>query len=127
MRKLVLFLACAAAPLAAAQAQNMPVAEFLQRSATLNANGYGPSTPEWGRLSFELGESARLARNERRIARRQDRAPVACLRPGVRAATTNEVFRYFRALPASDQQSLTVHQAYMRLMAEKFPCRSRRS
>lgn len=124
MKKLFLFAACLAAPAAAAQAQDMPVAEFLQRSDALGERGSGPSTPEYQRLQGELIESARLARNERRIARSQNRAPQACLRAGVRATTNSELFAHLRSIPAAEAQSMTVRQAYMQLMERKFPCRN---
>ena len=125
MRKLILFVLLAAAPLSALQAQNMPVAEFLRRSDALEASGQGPATREWQRLQRELNESARLARRERAIARRENRAPRACLRPNVAASTSAEVFAFLRAMPAAEQQTTTVHQAYMQLMQRKFPCRNR--
>lgn len=122
------FLIAAAALLtvapAAAQAQNMPVAEFLRRSDTLSAERNGPDTPEYQRLARQLNETAKLARNERRIARRQNRAPRACLRPGIAATTQSEIFAHLRSIPAAEAQTLTLHDAYMQLMARKFPCRS---
>ena len=122
MHRFLVVLACALAP-AAAQAQNMPVAEFLRRSDAASAAQIGPNTPEYQRLQRELNETARLARNERRIARRQNREPLACLRPGVRATTQSEIFAHFRSIPAAEAQTTTVHQAYMQLMQRRFPCR----
>ena len=122
MHKFLIVLACALAP-AAAQAQNMPVAEFLQRSDAASAARISGDTPEYQRLARELNDSARLARNERRIARRQNREPLACLRPGVRATTQAELFAHLRSIPAAEAQTTTVHQAYMQLMSRKFPCR----
>ena len=123
MRKLILFLALAAAPVAA-QAQDITVADFLSRSDALSRAGHGPSTPEYQRLQRQLNETARLARNERRIARRENRAPLACLRPGVAATSSREVFTFFRSLPPEQAQTMTIHQAYMQLMQRKFPCRN---
>ena len=107
---------------AAAQAQNMSVADFLRRSDAASAAGIGPDTPEYQRLARELNETAKLARNERRIARRQNREPRACLRPGIRATTQSEIFAHLRSIPAAQAQSTTVHDAYMQLMGRKFPC-----
>jgi len=123
MRKLLFFVALAAAPVAA-QAQDMTVSDFLSRSDALTRQGSGPATPEYQRLQRQLNETARLARNERRIARSEHRAPLACLRPGVAATNSREVFAFFRSIPADQAQSLTVHQAYMQLMQRKFPCRN---
>lgn len=123
MRKLVFFVALMAAPVAA-QAQTMTVADFLTRSDTISRAGSGPATPEYQRLARELNETARLARNERRIARSEDRAPRACLRPGVAAATRTELFRHLRSIPADQAQTTTIHDAYMQLMQSKFPCRN---
>jgi hypothetical protein len=121
------FLIAAAAVLAfapaTAQAQNMSVADFLRRSDAASAARIGPDTPEYQRLGRELNETAKLARNERRIARRQNREPRACLRPGIRATTQSEIFAHLRSIPAAEAQSTTVHEAYMQLMARKFPCR----
>lgn len=123
MRKLVFFVALMVAPVAA-QAQTMSVADFLTRSDAMTRAGSGPSTPEYQRLARELNETARLARNERRIARGENRAPRACLRPGVVAASSSEVFRHMRAIPAEQQRTTTVQDAYMQLMERKFPCRN---
>ena len=122
MHKFLIVAACALVPVAA-QAQNMPVAEFLRRSDAASTAGIGPDTPEYQRLSRELNESARLARNERRVARGQNREPRACLRPGIRATTQSEIFAHLRAIPAAEAQTTTVYQAYMQLMERKFPCR----
>jgi hypothetical protein len=108
---------------AAAQAQTMTVADFLRRSDAASAAGIGPDTPEYQRLGRELNESAKLARNERRLARRENREPRACLNPSLRATTQSELFAHLRSIPAAEAQSTTVHQAYMQLMARKFPCR----
>ena len=123
MRKLLIFAALLAVP-AAAQAQNMTVADFLSRSDTLTRAGSGPATPEYQRLQRELNETARLARDERRRARSQNREPIACLRPGVQATTSSEVFRHLRSIPAEQARTTTVHEAYMQLMSRKFPCRN---
>jgi hypothetical protein len=123
MRKFVFFVALMAAPMAA-QAQTMTVADFLSRSDTASRTGIGPSTPEYQRLQRELNETARLARNERQIARGQNRAPRACLRPGVVATNSTEIFRHLRSIPAEQAQTTTVHDAYMQLMERKFPCRN---
>jgi hypothetical protein len=121
MHKFLIVVACALVPVAA-QAQNMPVAEFLRRSDAASAARIGPDTPEYQRLGRELNQSARLARNERRLARSQNREPLACLRPGVRATTQSEIFAHLRSIPASEAQTLSVYQAYMQLMHRKFPC-----
>ena len=125
MRKLVYFVLLAAAPLSALQAQNMTVSDFLRRNDVVTETRQGPATPEYQRIQRELNESARLARNERRIARRENRAPRACLRPGVPATSSREIFSFLRAMPAAEQATTTVYQAYMQLMARKFPCRNR--
>lgn len=123
MKKLILFVALAVAAVpVAAEAQTMTVAEFLERSDALTARDAGPNTPEFQRLQRQLNETAKLARNERRIARRENRAPMACLRPGQAATTNRELFAHMRSIPAAEAQSTTVHQAYMQLMARKFPC-----
>ncbi|HYJ29979.1 MAG TPA: hypothetical protein VEW25_06520 [Allosphingosinicella sp.] len=108
---------------AAAQAQNMLVADFLRRSDAISMDRNGPNTPEYLRLQRQLNETAKLARNERRIARRQNRAPRACLRAGIRATTQWEIFAHLRSIPAAEAQTTTVEDAYMQLMARKFPCR----
>jgi hypothetical protein len=123
MKKILFFLALLAAPVAA-QAQNMSVADFLRRSDALTAARSRPDNPEYQRLALQLNESARLARNERRIARRENRAPRACLRPGQVATTHSELFAHLRAIPAAEAQTTTVYQAYMQLMARNFPCRN---
>lgn len=123
MKKIVFFLALVAAP-AAAQAQNMTVADFLRRSDAISEARVRADNPEYQRLAFQLNESARLARNERRIARREGRAPRACLRPGRVATTHRELFAHLRSIPAAEAQTTTVYQAYMQLMARKFPCRN---
>ena len=121
------FLIVAASVLAfapvAAQAQNMSVSEFLRRSDALSASRAGPDTPEYQRLARQLNETAKLARNERRIARGQNRPPRACLRPGIAATTQSEIFAHLRSIPAAEAQTLSLHDAYMQLMARKFPCR----
>jgi|GEM_PF-3450486 len=124
MKTFILAAACALAIVpTAAQAQNMSVADFLRRSDAASAAQIGPNTPEYGRLGLELNEAARMARDERRIARRQNRAPRACLRPGVRATTQSELFAHFRSIPAAEAQNTSVYEAYMQLMTRKFPCR----
>lgn len=107
----------------AAQAQNMSVADFLRRSDALSEDRSGPDTPEYQRLARQLNETAKLARNERRIARGQNRAPRACLRPGIAATTQTEIFAHLRSIPAAVAQTTTLHDAYMQLMSRKFPCR----
>src|SRR4028118_2149246 len=103
MKKFLIAAACALALMpVAAQAQNMSVAEFLRRSDALSASRAGPDTPEYQRLARQLNETAKMARNERRIAGRQNRAPRACLRPGIAATTQSEIFAHLRAIPAGE-------------------------
>jgi hypothetical protein len=122
MRKLILFVALAAAPLAAAHAQNMTVSDFLSQSDAMVRSGRGTASGDYSRLQRQLTESARLARIEKRIARSEHRAPRACLRAGRAAATSDEVLAHLRAMPAAQQQTTTVRDAYMQLMARKWPC-----
>lgn len=124
MRKILIFIAMAAAPIAAAQAQNMTVADFVSRTDAMHMAGRGIASPEYQRLHRELNETAKMARNERRLARSQNRPMTACLRPNVRATTSDELARHLRSIPAEEARTMTLHQAYMQLMARKFPCRN---
>lgn len=124
MKKLIFAAALVLAPAVAQAAPSMTVADYLQRRDALVRNGQGPATREYQRLRDQLWDADRLARAERRIARSENRAPRACLRPGVSATNSDEITQHLRSIPAAEAQTITVADAYMQLMARKFPCRN---
>lgn len=121
MRKLILFCLCVAAP-SAALAKDMSLAEYMARTEALVQRQHNQSTPEYIRLSEEVNEALWMARQERRIARKEGRAPRACLSPNVRATTNSELAKHFASIPAEQRASMTVAEAFMQLMERKFPC-----
>ena len=123
MRKSVLVLLCAAAP-SAAFAQEMPLSEYLSRTDALMKKVHNQASPEYMALRDEINGALVRAQNERRIARKEGRAPTACL-PAGRPATSNaEVAKHFASIPAEERQNLSVGKAFMQLMERKFPCAS---
>jgi len=119
---LIVCMACATVPAAAAAPKSMTLAEYMSRSDALALRRHNASTPEYMRLTEEVNGALWNVRQERRIARKEGRAPRACLPPGVPPTTNREVAVHFNSIPAERRASITVTEALMQLMERKFPC-----
>ena len=125
MRKIVLALWVAVAPVSAVQAQSMPVPQFLAKADSLKKKG--PLALLSGDLSVlkkEVTESARLLRAERIDAPTAGRKPAYCPRKDAGSLGAEEVLSHFRSIPPTQAARMQVKDGMRGLLAKKFPCPS---
>jgi hypothetical protein len=108
-------------PLAVAQAQSMPVAEFLATADGLRKKGpMALFSGDMGRLKAEVQNSGKALRAEQQAARRAGRTPATCI-PDKAAVNSDELLAHFRAIPPA-QRNVPVKAAFASLMSKKYPC-----
>lgn len=123
MRKIALGLLIAVAPLTAAQAQTMSVAEFLAKADALQKKGaMALFSSDIGKLKNEVMSSGKQLRAERLAAEKVGRKPATCAPPkGKASINSNELLAHFRSIPPA-QRSMSVKDGFAGLLRKKFPC-----
>jgi hypothetical protein len=123
MRKSILALLVAAAPLTAAHAQTMTVADFLAKADALKAKGaMAMFSSDLGKLKKEMVDSAAQLREERLSAQKAGRKPAFCPpKAGKGSINSNEVLAHFQSIPPA-QRSMTTQDGFAGLMRKKYPC-----
>jgi hypothetical protein len=123
MRKTVLILILAAAPISAVVAQNMPLPQFLAKAAALEKKGaLALFSSDMGLLKKEVRASAGALRTERLAAQRAGRKPAYCPPEKQSGLGVAEILGHFRSIPADRQARMTTRDAFRSLLAKKFPC-----
>ena len=122
MKKLMIGLVLVAAPLTGAQAQAMPVSEFLAKADALQKKGaMALFSSDFGLLKKQIQNSGKALRAEQVAAEKAGRKPATCLPAKPAEVSSNEVLSHFRSIPPA-QRGMTVKTAFAGLMRKKFPC-----
>jgi hypothetical protein len=123
MRKTVLILILAAAPISAVVAQNMPLPQFLAKAAALEKKGaLALFSSDMGLLKKEIRSSAGALRNERIAAQRAGRKPAYCPPAKPEALGVSDILGHFRSIPADRRARMTTRDAFRSLLVTKYPC-----
>ena len=121
MRKAILALALAAAPLSALQAMN--VAEFLQKADRLEKKGMAAMfSSDMRLLKGEIQTASRQLRAERLAAERAGRRGAYCP-PAKAGLNSRELLAHFRSVPPAQRGVTQVKDALRSYQARKYPCR----
>jgi len=123
MRKTAFVLLIALAPVSAANAQNMPLNQFLAKAEALEKKGpMALLSSDIGRLKKEIQNSAKELRGERLAAKAAGRKPAFC--PPEKGASLNssEILAHFRSIPPAQRDRMRTRDGVRSLMARKFPC-----
>lgn len=125
MKKLIVVaIVAAAVPMAAANAQNMPLNQFLAKAAALEKKGpMALLSSDLGRLKKEMENSGKELRAERLAAQAAGRSPAFCPPEKGVALNSNEVLSHFRSIPPAQRDRMRTKDAFRSLMVRKFPCR----
>jgi hypothetical protein len=122
MRMLILGILLAAAPVTAAQAQTMTVADFLAKAEALKKKGaMALLSSDVGKLKNEITNSGKELRAERMAAKAAGRKPAFCPPEGGTKLNSNELLAYFASIPPA-QRGMSVKAGFAGLMRKKFPC-----
>ena len=123
MRKFALITLVAVAPISAADAQNMPLDQFLTKATALERKGpLALLSSDMGRLKRELQNGARELRAERLAARAAGRRQAFCPPESGGALGAGEVLSHFRSIPPAQRDQMRSKDALRSLMARKYPC-----
>ena len=121
MRRIMLGLFLAGAPVGAVYAQAMPVSQFLAKAEALQKKGaMALFSSDIGLLKKEIQNSAKQLRAEQNAARKAGRKTETCL-PEKASMNSNEILAHFRSIPPQ-QRSMPVKTAFAGLMRKKYPC-----
>ncbi len=121
MYKLAVAMLIAAVPVAAAQAQSMPVSAFLAKADALQKKGMmAMFSGDIGVLKREIVNSGKELRAEQDAAAKAGRKPATCM-PAKVSMNTNELLTHFRSIPPQ-QRAMPVKAALAGLMRKKHPC-----
>jgi hypothetical protein len=113
----------AAAPLAPANAQTMPVSEFLARAEALQSKGIAALfSSDIKLLRAQVVNFGKIVRAEEAATRKAGRRPDICM-PKKAAVQSDELMAYLKTIPAS-QRGASIQQAFRGLMKKKYPCPS---
>jgi hypothetical protein len=119
MKKTVLAMALALAPLTAAAA--MPVSTFLAKAEALQKKGpMALFSSDIGVLKKEMKTSGAQIKAERTAAMKAGRKPDFCP-PAKASMTSDELLNHLRAIPAA-QRGMPFKAAYKSFLVRKFPC-----
>ncbi len=121
MRKVAIALTLGFAPVAALQAQSMPVAQFLAKAEALQKKGaMALFSGDIGLLKREIQNSGKQLRAEQIAAQKAGRKPATCM-PAKASMNSNELLAHFRSIPA-EQRNMPVKAGLAGLMRKKYPC-----
>jgi hypothetical protein len=121
MGKLTLAVAMATLWAGTAQAQSMPVSEFLAKAEALQRKGpLALFSSDIGKLKAEVQNSGKALRAEQEAARNAGRTPATCM-PAKAAVSSNELLAHLRTIPPA-QRGIPVKAAFASLLARKYPC-----
>jgi hypothetical protein len=123
MRKTALFLVLTLAPLAGANAQNMPLNQFLAKAAALEKKGpLALLSGDMKRLKNEVQSSANELRTERLAALAARKRPAFCPPQKPTGVGVSEILGHFRSIPAAQRARMRTKDAWRSLMVKKYPC-----
>ena len=122
MPKLALGLILVAVPLAAANAQSMPVSTFLAKADVLEKKGpLALFSSDLSVLKREVGAAGKSLRDERLSLIGAGRKPAYCP-PPKSSLDSDELLAAMRTIPAAERPRINVRSALKALMIRKYPC-----
>jgi hypothetical protein len=123
MHKLGLALFLIAAPVAAAEAQNMPVSKFLAKADALKKKGpLALLSGDLKVLKTEINNSATVYAKDVGAARKAGKLTHSCPAAGTKLSlNSDELLAYFNSIPPA-QRNMSVKTAFYGLMAKRYPC-----
>ena len=123
MRKLAFVLLLALAPVSAANAQNMPLNQFLAKATALEKKGpLALMSSDLGRLKKEMQTAGKALAVERRAAIKAGQKPAFCPPEKQAGFSPGEILGHFRALPAAQRARMTTKDGFRSLLAKRYPC-----
>lgn len=123
MRKLLAVAMFALASISAAQA--MTVSQFLAKANDLKAKGVlALASPDMSLLRNEVKAASTAYREDINAATKAGRTSHSCPPPqGKAAVSSDDVIKYFQAMPEADKPKTSVKTAFYALMKTRYPCR----
>ena len=105
-----------------AQAQTMPLNQFLNKATELEKKGVmAMFSSQASELKRELSASSKLLKAERLAASAEGKKPAFC--PPEKSSITNiEIMTHFRGIPAAERDRMRTKDAFRSLLAKKYPC-----
>ena len=120
MKKLAVLALVLAAP-TVAQAQAMPISEFLSRADALKKKGpMALFSGDIKKLKGEIENSAKQLRAERLAGQKAGRKPTYCP-PAKGSIDSDELLTHFQSIPPA-QRGMNVKAGLAGLMRKKYPC-----
>jgi len=124
MTKIAFVLLLALAPLSAANAQNMPLDQFLARATALEKKGpLALMSSDLGRLKKEMQNSGKAIGMERKAALKAGKTPAFCPPEKQAGFSPKDILGHFRAIPAAQRARMTTRDGFRSLLANRYPCR----
>ena len=121
MRRYAVALLFLVAPVAALEAQTMPVSTFLDKAEALKKKGpMALFSSDIGLLKKEVQNSGKALRAQQVAAQKAGRKPQHCM-PEKVSFNSTEILDHFRAIPPA-QRNMTVQTAFASLVRKKYPC-----
>ena len=123
MLKATVFLVATFAFCSTANAQAMPLNQFLEKASALEKKGVmAVFSSDAKQLKSEMAGSAKGMRAERLQAQAQGKKPAYCP-PAKQAGLNNvEILAHFRAIPAAQRSRMSTKDAFRSLLIKKYPC-----
>ena len=123
MRKIALGFLILAMPFSAAQAQTMPLPQFLTKATALKKKGpLALFSSDLKLLQKEVQASGSQLRAERLAAAKAGRKPAYCPPDKGGALGAEEVLAHFQSIPAAQRERMRVKDGMRSLFARKYPC-----
>ena len=121
MRRLAIMMFAAAVPISAADAQTMPLSQFLTKADELEKKGaLALFSGDIAILKREVQNSGKQLRAEQVAAQKAGRKPATCM-PAQASMNSTELLAHFRSIPPQ-QRAMPVKAALASLMRKKYPC-----
>jgi hypothetical protein len=123
MKKIGIALFLTIALVTAAQAQNMPVSQFLAKADALKKKGpLALLSGDLKVLKAQIQNSAKAYGTDVRAARKAGKLTHSCPPAGTSLSmNSDELLGYFNSIPPA-QRSMSVKTAFYNMMAKKYPC-----
>lgn len=124
--RLILRGAAALALMVPVAANAMSVADFLVKARALEGKGMmAMFSPDLKVVMAEFKTAGPAYRADVQKARAEGRTDLGCPpTQGKLGINSKQVMAEFSAIPAAQQKTMTVRQAFYAMMAKRFPCKS---
>lgn len=123
MRRVALAFLLAVAPMSAANAQNMPLNQFLAKATALEKKGpLALFSSDMGRLKKEMQNSGKELRAERLAAKAAGKKQAFCPPEKGAALNSSELLGHFRSIPQAQRDRMRTRDGFWSFMTRKYPC-----